>query len=151
MADHAVQTERNSDAPASEARLTASLLVRKGMAGPVSHGPRPVTFQPDHEISTVAPYAGSWHAVGCSTVDGETAGSTPDGSTLARELAKLTVRIPQARHQALRLAAARRGVSIQALVGDMIDALVRSELQERPDCACLKAALAVNGGACDRK
>lgn len=136
-------------ARASEGRLRSSLLVRKGRAGPVAGSPA-------HAASPLAETPAATDAItetrqarGVSDTGQGSTSRLRTGSTSSPELTKLTVRIPQLRHQALRLAAARRGISIQGLIGEMIEALMRTELSERPHCACLQAALELNGKACD--
>jgi len=117
------------------ARLTPDLLVRKGMARPVAGSQR----EP-------APADAGARALTARPVSAAAPPASQGGSTSAGELSKLTVRISQSKRQALRVAAARRGVSLQAMIGDMVDALIRDELDDRPHCACLRAALGLDGG-----
>lgn len=114
------------------ASITGSLLARKGQAGPSADGETLVhRWQPQRETSVAPPPPMPVASV------------VPDADISV----KVAMRLSQAQHFRLRVAAAQLQVTRQSLMAAALDHYLATVCAVGlPDCRCLRSAKACDGG-----
>ncbi len=126
------------------ARLSASLLVRKGDAAPALMADARLGYHRPNGGAPVRP-------VPATSAEAPVAKATPAGAaprTPSHDRAPrtggsgpriaMTLRLDSARHLRLKLLAAHEGKSCQALLLEALDAMIAQHAPEVTECACLQ-------------
>ncbi len=126
------------------ARLSASLLVRKGDAAPALVADARLGYHRPNGGGPVrrVPAAPADAPVANTPAKGRTPEPSNDRAPGAGETASrvaMTLRLDSTRHLRLKLLAAHEGRSCQALLLEALDALIAQHAPDVTECACLQA------------